>query len=105
MGDMVIVAYQPKPGCEQALLDLVRDHVPFLNRLGLATDRDPILMRARDGILVEVFEWQKDAIEKAHNMPAVQELWAKYEKLCEYVPLNQLPETKDMFAEFTAIDL
>lgn len=105
MGDMVIVAYRPKPGCEQALLDLVRDHVPFLKKLGLATARDPVLMRARDGILVEVFEWQKDAIEQAHNMPAVQELWAKYEKICEYVPLNQLPETNDMFAEFTAIDL
>lgn len=105
MGDMVIVAYRPKHGCEQALLDLLRNHVPFLRGLGLATDREPILMRAKDGLLVEVFEWQKDAIEKAHNMPAVQELWAKYEEVCDYIPLSQLPETQEMFAEFKAIDL
>ena len=105
MGDMVIVAYRPKPGCEEALLDLIRDHVPFLRRLGLATDREPIVMRAKDGILVEVFEWQKDAIAKAHDSEAVQELWAKYYELCDYIPLSQLPEAQDMFAEFTAIEL
>ena len=105
MGDMVIVAYRPKPGCEQTLLDLVRDHVPFLRGLGLATERDPIVMRAQDGILVEVFEWQKGAIEKAHNMEAVQELWAKYYELCDYIPLSQLPEAQEMFAEFDVVDL
>ena len=30
MGDMVIVAYRPKPGKEADLLALTRDHVPAL---------------------------------------------------------------------------
>ena len=37
MGDMVIVAYQPKPGRENDLLALIRNHVTELGKLGLAT--------------------------------------------------------------------
>jgi len=52
MGDMVIVAYRPKPGKEHELLALTRDHVPELRRLGLATDRTTFAMRSKEGIIV-----------------------------------------------------
>jgi hypothetical protein len=52
MGDVVIVAYRPKPGREAELLELTRDHVPFLRRLGLATDRPTTVMQNRDGVIV-----------------------------------------------------
>ena len=32
MGSISVACYKPKPGCEQALLDLVRDHLPPLTR-------------------------------------------------------------------------
>ena len=54
MGDMVIVGYRPKPGCDAALLDLVRTHVAELRALGLATDRPTLAMKAQDGTIVEV---------------------------------------------------
>jgi len=104
MGDMVIVAYRPKPGQDAALLDLIRDHVPFLRRLGLATGRPPLAMRGKDGVIVEVFEWAPGAVAKAHEHPEVLALWGEYAALCDYVPLHQLPEAREMFATFAPID-
>jgi len=105
MGDMVIVAYRPKPGKEHELLALTRDHVPELRRLGLATDRTPLAMRSKDGLIVEVFEWQDGAIESAHTHPDVLAMWERYGAVCDYVPLHELPETRDMFAQFEPIAL
>jgi hypothetical protein len=105
MGDMVIVGYRPKPGREADLLALVRDHVPELRRLGLATDRPTLAMRAVDGTIVEVFEWRDGAIASAHENPDVLAMWGRFAAACDYVPLTELPETKDKFAQFEPIDL
>jgi hypothetical protein len=105
MGDMVIVGYMPKPGQEAALLALTLEHVPILRRLGLATDRPALAMRAKDGTIVEVFEWKDGAIAKAHEHPDVQAMWGRYATACDYIPLNELPEAKDLFASFAPIEL
>lgn len=105
MGTMVIVAYRPKPGCEAGLEALVREHVPCLRNLGLVTDRPAQAMRAKDGTIVEVFEWQAGAIEAAHSSPRVLELWERFGSVCDYVPLRELPEAEGMFAEFESIVL
>lgn len=101
----VIACYRPKPGHEAALLELVRGHVPALRRLGLATDRAPIAMRAADGTLVEVFEWRSaQAIADAHDKPEVHTMWAAFGAACSYVKLGDLAETKNLFAEFDPLD-
>lgn len=105
MGDMVIVAYRPKAGLDDELFELVKDHVPFLRRIGLATDRPALAMKGKDGVIVEVFEWKTGAIESAHENSDVQALWARYAAVCDYLPLNELPEAKDMFAQFESIEL
>ena len=105
MGEMVIVAYKPKPGQEDALLALTRDHVPRLRRLGLASDRPFLAMKAKDGTVVEVFEWNDGAIAKAHEHPDVLAMWGEYEKACDYVPLKSLAEANDLFAGFEPLDL
>ena len=56
-GIVVIVAYRPKPGKEAELLELVRGRVPTLGKEGLVTDRVPVIMRAKDGTIIEVSEW------------------------------------------------
>jgi hypothetical protein len=53
--EMVIVAYQPKAGCSDQLPALLKDNVPFLRRLGLATDRCELAMKGKGGVIVEVF--------------------------------------------------
>ncbi|HEV7925832.1 MAG TPA: hypothetical protein VGR14_10770 [Verrucomicrobiae bacterium] len=106
MSVMVIVAYRPRPGKEALLLQLTKEHVPILRGQGLATDRPPCAMRAVDGTIIEVFEWKsKAAIESAHTNPAVLKMWEKYNEACEYIPLNTVKESSDMFAGFEPIDL
>ncbi|MFT4925900.1 MAG: quinol monooxygenase YgiN [Phenylobacterium sp.] len=105
MGIIVIVGYKPKPGQEAALETLLKTHLPILQKEGLATDREAVLMKSKDGTLLEVFEWvSKEAIEQAHSNPQVQKMWQQYAQVCEYIPLSTLDETSDLFAEFAAID-
>jgi hypothetical protein len=104
MGDVVIVAYKPLPGQAAALEDLARAHVPFLRELGLATDRAPVLLRGKDGTIVEVFEWRQGGVEAAHSHTRIGELWAKYAEVCTYVKLSELPEAADMFATFEPLE-
>ncbi|MEO5721142.1 MAG: antibiotic biosynthesis monooxygenase family protein [Chthoniobacterales bacterium] len=105
LGVCVIVAYRPKPGQETELLALVRGRVPTLRAEGLVTDRSPILMRARDGTIVEVSEWKsRAAIDAAHQNPTVLAMWDKFFALCDCIPLYDLAEAKEMFAGFEPID-
>jgi quinol monooxygenase YgiN len=103
-GVIVIVAYRPKPGKENELLELVRSRVPTLRQEGLVTDRQPVIMRARDGTIIEVSEWKsQDAIDAAHQNPNVLAMWNKFFAICDCVPLNTLAEAKEMFAGFEPI--
>src|SRR5437588_9859293 len=52
-GVVVIVAYWPKPGKENKLIDLVQSRVPTLRKENLVTDRVPTIMRSRDGTIIE----------------------------------------------------
>src|ERR1700751_4708304 len=102
---IVIVAYQPKQGKEEELLQLTREHVPLLRAEGLATDHPVTACRATDGTIVEVFEWVPGAAERAHSNPAVLKLWERYAAACEIVPLATLPESSSMFASFTPLKI
>ncbi|WP_121812741.1 hypothetical protein [Mucilaginibacter kameinonensis] len=105
MGQIVIVAYKPKPGKEEALKQLMKTHLPRLKQEGLVTDRESIIMEATDGTIIEVFEWlSTEAIANAHSNKAVQQMWGEYAEVCDYVPLNMLKETNDMFAGFKPVD-
>ena len=78
-GVIVIVAYRPKAGKEKELLELVRNRVPTLKKENLVTDRKPIIMRAKDGTIIEVSEWKsKEAIDAAHENPNVLAMWQKF---------------------------
>jgi quinol monooxygenase YgiN len=106
MGKIVISCYRPKPGHEDALRELMLSHVATLRSIGLITDRIPITMDAEDGTFVEVFEWaSSEAIEAAHRHPVVLKMWEEYGKVCEYVPISQVPEASQLFSEFTPVDV
>ena len=103
-GVIVIVAYRPKSGKEQELLDLVRSRVPTLRKEDLVTDRVPTIMRSHDGTIVEVSEWKsREAIAAAHKNPNVLAMWDKFFAVCECVPLKTLAEANDMFAGFEPV--
>jgi uncharacterized glyoxalase superfamily protein PhnB len=100
----VLACFRPRPGQEAALLEVVRTHVPTLQRLGLATDRASLVMRAADGTLVEAFEWISGAaIDAAHRHPEVLAMWQRFEAACEYTSLHDLAEGRHPFAEFDVL--
>ena len=106
MGRMVIVAYRPRPGKDAMLLELTREHLAILRSQGLATERPSYAMRAADGTIIEVFEWEsQEAIRAAHTNPVVLQMWKRYEEACEYVSLTSVKECSDMFAEFDPVEL
>ena len=102
---VVVVACKPKSGKEADLLQLTREHVPLLRAEGLATDHAVTVCQARDGTIVEVFEWAAGGTEKAHTNPVVLKLWERYAAVCDYVPLATLAESSTMFASFTPLEL
>ena len=103
-GIVVIVAYRPKSGREEELLKIVRSRVPTLRKEGLVTDRVPVIMRAKDGTIIEVSEWKSlEAIEQAHQNPRVLAMWDKFFAVCDCVPLKTVPEAETMFAGFEPI--
>ena len=103
-GVVVIVAYRPKPGKENELVDLVRSRVPTLRKEGLVTDRAPTIMRSRGGTIIEVSEWKsREAIDAAHKNPNVLAMWNKFFAICDCVPLKTLVEAEEMFAGFEPV--
>lgn len=105
MGEMVIALYRPKDGCPDRLEALVREHVPILRRLGLATGRPALAVRAKGGEILEMFEWKEGAVAAAHEHPEVQALWARFGEVCDYAPLASLPEAQEMFPGFEPLEL
>ena len=94
-GIIVIVAYRAKPGKEIKFLKLVRNRVPTLQKEQLVTDRKPIMMRARDGTIIEVSEWKsQEAIDAAHKNPNVLTMWNKFFTICDCVPLKPWPKQR-----------
>ncbi|SPE35024.1 conserved hypothetical protein [Candidatus Sulfopaludibacter sp. SbA3] len=104
MGSISVACYRPRAGCEEALVELVRNHLPPLRSEGLVTDRPSIVMRTAGGIIVEVFEWvSQEAIAGAHHNPVVLELWKRFEAVCSYETPSSLPEFQKVFQHFEPI--
>ena len=104
-GVCVIAAYRPKPGKEAELLEVIRSRVPTLAKEGLITDRASVIMRAKDGTIIEVSEWKSaEAIEAAHENPNVLALWDRFSEVCDYVPLKSLSEVEIMFPGFEPVN-
>ena len=104
MGSISVACYKPKRGKEETLLELVRNHLPPLRAEGLVTNRDSIVVRTADGIIIEIFEWvSQEAIAGAHSNPVVLELWKRFEEACTYEIPATLPEFQQMFAHFEPV--
>jgi hypothetical protein len=105
MGRITISVYKAKPGKDDALLKLVHEHLPILKTQHLVTDRRPVVMRAADGSIVEIFEWaSRKAIDEAHTNPEVQKLWGRFGEVCDFdIPVN-VQEFHNMFSEFEPIN-
>jgi uncharacterized protein (DUF1684 family) len=79
----------------------MKTHLPRLKQEGLVTDRASIMMEAKDGTIIEVFEWiSEEAIQNAHTNPAVLQMWSEYGEVCDYIPVGSLAEAANLFSGF-----
>ena len=93
--------YMPKEGQEDALLALVGKHVETLRSLGFVSDKTNYVAKAEDGRIVEVFEWVSgNAVNAAHQHPAIADIWEKMALVADFPPMNTLPEANQPFASF-----
>jgi hypothetical protein len=105
MTQITLVCYRPKDGKTEVLLELVKEHVPILLTENLVTGRKPIIMQAKDGTVLEVFEWiSEEAINKAHSNPVVLKMWERFNAACDYVAPIVLAECQHIFSGFQAIN-
>jgi hypothetical protein len=99
--EVVIAMYRPKAGKQKDLDLLVKKHFAILRESGLTTQKDSFIGRSSDGTIVEIFEWlNAEAAGKAHDNPAVAEIWGAMDVVCEFGTLAQLPEAKNTFPHF-----
>lgn len=103
---LVIVSYRPLEGKGAELYAELKTHVPILRERGLATSREPVLMKTKNGAYLEVFEWaSEEAIHSAHSDPVVLEMWVRFGACCIIEPLNTHAEVGDLFASFEPVSL
>lgn len=106
MAHTVIAVYRPHEGKGEALLELVKTHLPTLRAEGLATETPSVVLRASDGSLLEVFDWVSgEAVESAHTNEAVQAMWERFAAVCDFATLDSLPEAEKVFAHFERVTL
>lgn len=105
MSVIVIVGYKPKPGKEADLEQLMKSHHSILKAENLVTERDSIIARAKDGTIIEIFEWvSSEAMQSAHENKKVLAMWQQYEAVCKYVPIAKVPESSELFSGFIPLN-
>lgn len=103
--ETVIAAYRPKPGKDQDLRKLMREHRRSLAEANLVTNRPPMILRARsDGTLVEIFEWASTkAADEAHKHASVREMWNKLASVADFIALSDIAEAGKAFSHFEGL--
>jgi hypothetical protein len=102
--EIVFALYKPHAGKDAALLRAVAGHLPVLRRLELITARPPIIVRAKDGTIIEVFEWASgDAAHKAHQHPEVAAVWETIGESADIATLAGLAEAGARFPHFEPV--
>jgi hypothetical protein len=104
--EVVFALYRPHAGKDAELRRLIAQHLPVLRRLELVTDRPALLVRAKDGTYVEVFEWRsEESARLAHEHPEVASVWEAMGAVADFPALDSLAEAKERFSHFEPVTL
>jgi hypothetical protein len=94
----MLVTYVPKPGKDEDLLRLVRQHWPTLRRLDLVTATPGRVWRGTDkrsgrSSYIEMFEWKEEtSSDTAHQTPEVMAVWESMGPILEDMNLTRLEQ-------------
>jgi hypothetical protein len=104
MTEVVIALYKPKAGKEQELEKLIVKHVPVLRELELITSRPRLTLKSSDGTYMEIIEWiDVAAADRAHEHPAVAQIWEAMETVSSFRKLGDLSEAGQGFSHFQVV--
>jgi hypothetical protein len=104
--EIVFALYRPHAGKGEELLRAVAKHYPVLRKLELITDRAPVISRAEDGTIIEVFEWfSGEAARQAHEHPEIAAVWEDMGKVADIATLASLAEATERFPHFEPVEL
>ena len=105
MGRVVFAIYKPFNRKIDALLEIVKQHKPLLLQENLVTSRPFIVLKTKNGSIIEIFEWKSEAaIEAAHSNKKIMEIWDAFSKVCTYETLQSLDEANSIFSDFEVLD-
>lgn len=105
MSEIVLASYLPKAGKETEVEKLIKKHALVLKELGLTTDRPQLTFKSQNGAYVEVIEWvDASSAEKAHEHPAVAQVWEALEVISQFKKIADLPESATPFSHFKVVD-
>lgn len=101
---VAIAVYRPHSGQAPTLERLVAEHQAHLRALQLVTDHPAVVMRSKDGALIEVFEWRSDeAKRQAHEDAGMNRIWQAMSEVADFPPLASLEEAQAPFANFATV--
>jgi len=87
--ETVICTFRVRPDEIESFRALLDRHWPTLRRLELVNDTpEQVFIGTDDGadgpVFISIFDWvSAEAVETAHEHPAVAEIWEAMEPLCE----------------------
>lgn len=103
--EIVFAMYRPHEGKADELEAIIKTHHPMLLDIEFVTDRPPIIVKAKDGAFIEIFEWvSAEAAHKAHHHPVVAKVWEAMGAICDFATLESLAEAQTPFPHFTPVD-
>jgi hypothetical protein len=104
--EVVFALYRPHDGKEAEFRELLAKHIPVLRRLELITDREPIIVKSKNGTYIEIFEWRAaDSASRAHELPEVAQVWEAMGRVADLPALESLDEVSGQFPHFEPITL
>ncbi len=90
----------------EKLIKILEKHIPTLREYELITDAPAYVLQSEDGTIIEMYEWKNEkAIDLAHEHPAIRTVWGEMEGICTFPSLQDLPEAKKRFPNFTVLKM
>jgi hypothetical protein len=104
--EIVTAVYKTKPGKEPEMRELLRRHLTALRSSGLVTARPRVLLRSKNAIYVEIFEWKdgEASAHAAHGHPEIGGVWESMALVCDFACLAELPEATARFPHFAPVN-
>lgn len=104
--EIVFALYRPHEGKDAEFRQLLAKHFPVLRGLELVTDREPVIVKSKNGTYIEIFEWRTaESARQAHELPEVAQVWEAMGRIADLPALESLDEVSGRFPHFEPVHL